>query len=105
MLTTQLYDQQLTVRQKHDEHGDLSRLLAAAVVSRQFCHLLLTDPARAINQGYAGESFSLSSEDYNLVISAQASNLPELAQQLSRHVPATKNPWKPALSEIYQMRV
>lgn len=103
MLTNQLFEQHLTVRNNHREHSDINRLLAAAVVSRQFCNLLLTDPARAITVGYAAEHFSLSAEEYDLVLSAQGSTLPEFAQQLCKHLPGPKAAVKPVLSENYQL--
>ena len=105
MLTNQLFDQHVTVQNRHEEHSDLSRLLAAAVVSRQFRQLLLSEPARAISQGYGGESFTLSAEEYHLVTSARAASLPEFAQLLSKYVPETRSTWKPALSEIHQLRI
>ena len=105
MLTHQLFEQQVTVRNGHEEHSDINRLLAAAVVSHQFCNLLLSDPARAISTGYAGEHFSLSADEYDLVLSTHASSLPEFAQQLCKHLPGPKPAAKPVLSENYQLRI
>jgi hypothetical protein len=103
MLTNQLFEQHVTVRTTHQDHNEINRLLAAAVVSRQFRNLLLTNPAQAITMGYAGEHFSLSAEEYNLVLSAQATTLPEFAKQLCKHMPMPKPAAKPALSENYQL--
>lgn len=105
MLTNQLFEQHVSVRNGYREHSDISRLLAAAVVSRQFCSLLLTDPARAISTGFAGEHFSLSTEEYDMVLSARATSLPEFAQQISKHLPGPRPASKPALSENYQVRI
>ena len=105
MLTHQLFEQQVTVHNGHEEHSDINRLLAAAVVSHQFCNLLLSDPARAISTGYAGEHFSLSADEYDLVLSTHASSLPEFAQQLCKHLPGPKPAAKPVLSENYQLRI
>ncbi|MCX6079277.1 MAG: hypothetical protein NTW32_07060 [Chloroflexi bacterium] len=105
MLTNQLFEQHVSIRSGRCEHSDINRLLAAAVVSRQFCNVLLSDPARAISMGYAGEQFSLSSDEYNLVLGAQGSSLPEFAQHVSKHLTGSKLVAKPALSENYQLRI
>jgi len=63
-------------------HSGLSSLFAAAVVSRSFCQMLLSDPEGALKQGYMGKSFALSSEDSALIVSINASSLPDLAQQV-----------------------
>jgi hypothetical protein len=62
--------------------SDINRLLAAAVVSKSFCALLLSDPVRAIEQGYAGEQFSLSEEEFALILSAQCDSLQEFARRI-----------------------
>ena len=61
----------------------LSRVFAAAVVSRQFCQMLLQDPVTALHNGYLGETFKLSNEEYNLLISIHAENLADLARQVN----------------------
>jgi hypothetical protein len=63
--------------------NELNRLIAAAVVDRDFCALLLTNPARAIGEGYQGERFQLSAETQAHLGSIRASSLPEFAQQLN----------------------
>lgn len=62
----------------------LSRVFAAAVVSRQFCDMLLQDPSIAIQKGYLGESFSLSKEEQDLIVSIRAKSLSDLAKQVNR---------------------
>ena len=42
-----------------DTSGALSRLMAAAVINQDFRELLLSDPERALAQGYGGEQFPL----------------------------------------------
>ena len=61
---------------------ELNRLVTAAVVSKRFCELLLNDPAGAIAAGYDDEVFLLTAEEYDLVLSIQASTLGEFARQL-----------------------
>jgi hypothetical protein len=64
-------------------HG-LSRVFSAAVVNRQFCDLLLEDPCIALKKGYLGESFSLSMEEQDLIISIRANSLADLAKKVTR---------------------
>lgn len=61
----------------------LSMLFEAAVVNRQFCQLLLSQPETALQQGYLGNAFDLTLEEQSLIISIQANSLPELAQQVT----------------------
>lgn len=61
---------------------EYSRLLTAAVINERFRNLLLSDPDSALRSGYCGETFHFSPEEYQRVISIQASSLPEFAQQL-----------------------
>jgi hypothetical protein len=63
--------------------GELSRLLTAAVVNRSFCKLLLTNPAKALDKGYNGESFRLAREEQDLILSIQAHSLADFAKQLT----------------------
>lgn len=63
--------------------GELSRLISAAVVSREFRDLLLTNPEMALAGGYNGESFHLDTEDHEFILSTQASSLPDLVLQLT----------------------
>jgi hypothetical protein len=62
---------------------ELSRLITAAVVSQEFCHLLLTDPAVAMSTGYNGQSFQLAIEEEELVLSIRATSLADFAKQLT----------------------
>jgi hypothetical protein len=62
----------------------LSKLFEAAVVNNQFCQLLLNQPEAALQQGYLGEVFDLSSEEQALIISIRAKSLPELAKQVTK---------------------
>ena len=62
----------------------LSQVFAAAVVSRQFCDMLLQDPSTALQRGYLGETFSLSKEEQDLIISIRANSLADLAKQVNR---------------------
>jgi hypothetical protein len=61
---------------------DLNRMLSAAVVSRRFRTLLLSDPQAALHGGYQGESFQLSESERNAVLAIRAGDLREFAAQL-----------------------
>ncbi len=62
----------------------LSRVFSAAIVNRQFCDMLLEDPYRALKKGYLGETFSLSKEEQDLIVSIRANSLADLAKQVNR---------------------
>jgi hypothetical protein len=65
--------------------GELSRLISAAVVSHEFCNLLLANPAAALATGYHGESFRLTWEERQLILSIHASSLAGFAMQLAEN--------------------
>lgn len=86
MATPQTYQKSvlpLRVAESPRNLAGLSKLFEAAVVNRQFCQLLLSQPETALQQGYLGNSFELSSEEQALIISIQANSLPDLAQQVT----------------------
>lgn len=62
---------------------ELGRLLTAAVVSREFCNLLLADPATAVETGYNGEVFDLAVEEQEFIFSIRAATLADFARQLT----------------------
>jgi hypothetical protein len=85
MLDTKITQQALNflVLPSSNDHGEVDRLMAAAVINQHFCRLLLTDPARAICEGYQGENFLLSPEEFSLLVSLNASSLAELANLIA----------------------
>ena len=68
---------------RHTHTDGLNRIFAAAVVNRQFCQMLLQDPRVALHQGYLGETFSLSKEEMDALISIRAESLSDFARQLN----------------------
>jgi hypothetical protein len=52
-------------------------------VNREFCSLLLANPAMAVATGYNGEPFDLAAEEQELIFSIQATSLTDLAKQLT----------------------
>lgn len=67
-------------------NGELSRLIAAAVVDRKFCKLLLENPAVALEANYGSESFHLTPQEKALVLSVQCpTSLADFAEQLTKN--------------------
>lgn len=73
-----------------DNKMEYSRILTAAVISAQFRQLLLTNPAKAIATGFAGEAFNLDTEECNRLSSIRASSLADFASQLNSNRAASK---------------
>lgn len=69
--------------QNHGFKQELSRVISAAVINRQFCAMLLNDPVKALSAGYSGENFSLAQEDRVRLGSIRANNLAEFAAQVA----------------------
>ncbi len=63
----------------------LSRLLTAAVVNREFCNLLLSDPAIAVATGYNVEPFDLAADVQEMIFSIRATSLADFAEQLTKN--------------------
>jgi len=70
---------QLDYPSRNDE---LNRLLSAAVVSKSFRNMLLTNPEIAVASGYQGEKFNLNEEDQSWLYSIRPSNLVDLAANM-----------------------
>ena len=77
----------IAVKQKRPKTSSsssaLNRLLAAAVVSVNFRQLLLTEPDRALVEGFQGEFFPLNHQERTLLLNAQANSLKEFALKIS----------------------
>ena len=67
-----------------EDHLEISRLLAAAVVNPTFCQQLLVDPNQAIEDGYYGETFILTDTERYLLLSIHADSLVDLTQQITQ---------------------
>lgn len=61
---------------------EISRILSAAVINRNFCELLLANPGKAIANGYRGQPFHLPRDERARLASIHASSLAEFAAQL-----------------------
>ncbi len=67
-----------------EDYNGIHRLLAAAVVSRDFRDLLLSNPEEALREGFQGEAFALSDAERLLLLSIRADSLADFALQVSR---------------------
>lgn len=80
-MITRFKETNLTGPSRPKPNQEVSRLLAAAVISAQFRQMLLTNPEKAISNGYAGESFHLAQEDRKRLAAIRANDLVEFALQ------------------------
>ena len=64
--------------------NNLSRILTAAVVSQNFKRRLLSNPVRAVKNGFINEKFDLSKEEMAQLSAIKAENLAEFALHLAR---------------------
>lgn len=64
-------------------NGNISRLVAAAVVDRNLCKLLLTNVPAALARGYDNQPFDLNQAELDLVMSVRSpASLADFAQQI-----------------------
>lgn len=63
--------------------NEFSRIIAAAVINKRFCSLLLNNPAQALSSGYGGETFHLQAKEREKLSAIQASSLSEFAAELA----------------------
>jgi len=86
MIASLTYQNTLTMNltSRSNNSSSISRVFAAAVVNQQFRDMLLQDPNTALQNGYLGETFSLSKEERDLIVSIRANSLSDLAKQVTR---------------------
>ena len=65
-------------------NSEISRIVSAAVVNKQFCSKLLANPTSAISQGYCGEPFSLTTEQKDRIGMIRENSLEGFAAQLAQ---------------------
>lgn len=76
------YTQPAVYIDRTNNFRELNRLLSAAIVSSNFRNLLITHPESALAKGYQGEQFNLTRDEYNWLVSVQATDLASFASQL-----------------------
>jgi hypothetical protein len=101
MLTTQdlRCSVSMMVAPSPEDHLELSRLLAAAVVNPSFCSTLLVDPQAAIDNGLHGETFVLSDAERYSLLSIHAGSLAELARSIVQAFGLDLRPSVPAYAQ------
>jgi hypothetical protein len=65
---------------------ECGRLIHAAVISRRFQKLLLTNPIKTIEEGYCGEKFAFTQAEKQRIRHIRASNLAEFSSQLMQTI-------------------
>lgn len=73
------------------KHKSLNQLLCAATVNSRFREVLLHDPAKALATGYYGQTFALTSEEQDLVLSIRARGLEDFAAQVYEWLTTSNN--------------
>ena len=88
MIAPLTYQKTLTINpaSRSNNSSGISRVFAAAVINQQFRDMLLKNPDMALQNGYFGETFSLSKEEQDLIVSIRANSLSDLAKQVNRSV-------------------
>jgi len=66
------------------QRSGLHRLFAAAIVSSQFREKLLLEPDLALENGYLGQTFSLTDQEKVIVTTVHAKNLTDFAQKVNQ---------------------
>ncbi len=83
MISIPKFETKLSFRVRESgSHTGISGVLAAAVVNRNFRDQLLENPRAALESGYLGEQFDLTSEEQSLLFSTRAASLTDLAQKI-----------------------
>jgi hypothetical protein len=77
-----VYNQTVPNTNLTTDYVELNRLLSAAIVSTGFRNLLISNPETAIANGYQGEKFNLTNDEYQWLASVQATDLASFASQL-----------------------
>ena len=82
MFTKPLIKQPVTISDFSADMASINRLLVAAAINPRFRSRLLTNPGNALQTGFGGEYFPLSQQTQNLLISVQATTLPDFVRKL-----------------------
>jgi hypothetical protein len=92
MNTKTLISRQIELIDIEVERITLNRLLAAAVVSKKFCSLLLANPHKALETGFSDETFDLSPQTREILVSIHATSINEFASLLIDQLRWLRNP-------------
>jgi len=62
---------------------EIARIISAAVINTRFRDNLLTDPLKAVSEGFYGETFALPKEQQDRLATISAKSLAEFAAQFA----------------------
>lgn len=68
------------------DYQDSCKILAAAVINKQFREKLLSNPQSAVEAGYGGQSFQIDSEFKQKISIIRANTLSDFALQLTNNL-------------------
>jgi hypothetical protein len=77
--------QHIPLKVKPIDSNVVSRLIHAALIDKEFEHLLLSDPLAALMNGYNGEHFAMDEEELAFILSIHADSLADFANQWIDH--------------------
>ena len=89
MLANPFVRQSIELVDTEADSAAVNRMLAAAVVSNGFRNALLVDPQKAVEMGFAGETFDMSSKSLAILASIRAGSLRDFARQVTEKLPAS----------------
>jgi hypothetical protein len=95
------YNQTVSTTDYTNNYVELNRLLSAAIVSMGFRNMLISNPETAIASGFQGEKFKLTNEEYQWLLSVQATDLASFASQLLEY----QNTRTPAIDLAYEVKI
>ncbi len=92
---------ELTFQEKHTDPNELARmecgrLIHAAVISRHFLNMLLTNPIKTIEGGYCGEKFAFTHAEKRRIKLIRANSLADFSSQLIQAVECSSSISTPA---------
>jgi len=87
MFTKPLVQPSIAITDSSKDMASINRLLAAAAISPRFRSRLLADPGQALKAGFGGEYFPLSQPVREMLISIQASTMPDFVCKLDKKLP------------------
>jgi hypothetical protein len=91
-----MYQQEVAPAARQDLYESVQmecgRLIHAAIISKSFRQMLLTNPVRSVETGYCGEKFFFTREEKMRIKMIQAATLEEFACQLMQVVDAEAIP-------------
>ena len=73
------------------DYQDSCKMLAAAVINKQFRQQLLNNPEKAITSGFGGQQFKIGKDASQKISTIKAENLSDFAVQLTKTLTPSTN--------------